>query len=239
MPRGRLNETTVQRIAVDWLSSYYENKPEVCAVVSALEAGVSKNHKLGNGRADGLIVAELLDGTIFTASLEAKSKRTYRNISPRYLNEKWVLHALFFGLVMLVLVAVLGWILADHWFWKWIFPLMVFVISVVAYLILTFDNKHYRPIDVINQVKRYPANEQWIALSTDAYNLLLQDKQQSLLKDCRKEGIGLIRVSSERKVTLMEVPKSKNMPKGYSDFLSCYAKGRKMRNRLEAKRLNG
>lgn len=97
MPRGRLNEKHVQRVAVDWLASYYRDRPGVQAIVPETEVRVQAKSKLGFGRADGLVASLLPDGTVYTAALEAKSARTLLNVSPWYDDERWVLHALIAG----------------------------------------------------------------------------------------------------------------------------------------------
>ena len=86
---------------------------------------------------------------------------------------------------------------------------------------------------MIAQVNRYPANDRWIAISTDAYNQLGAEGE-ALHRDCHKQGIGLLRVSSGGKVTILSCPTPQPLPNGYNDFLSCYAGEKAMRNELEA-----
>jgi hypothetical protein len=64
MPRGRLSEIYVQNVAIKWLASYYQQKPEVQVVLPQAEVGVSSKSKLGRGRADGLIAVLLSDGSV-------------------------------------------------------------------------------------------------------------------------------------------------------------------------------
>lgn len=116
MPRGRLNEKHVQRAAIKWLATHYQSMSSVEAVVAEPEVAVSAKTKLGSGRADGLIAAQLLDGTIYTAAVEAKSARTLLNISLWYRDEKWILHALLVGGFGLVVAGVIGWLIGT-WFW--------------------------------------------------------------------------------------------------------------------------
>lgn len=233
MPKGRLNEKTVQKAAVAWLERYYlDAKPDIVAITSGQEAVVRKRDKLGDGRDDGLVAARLADGSIFTASLEAKSSRTFHNISPSYRDGRWFLHALLVGIAAAGIAAYAGWTYSDHWFWQWAFPILLFVIAGFAFMALTWDHKYYRPIDVIGQVKRYPANEQWIALPTDAFNQLNREQQQSFLKDVRREGIGFLRVSPGSRVVPVEVPEYNPTPNSYADFLSCYAREKGLREKL-------
>jgi hypothetical protein len=145
-----------------------------------------------------------------------------------------LLHAILVGVVGLILAGIIGWFIGG-WFWVWIFPLLVFILTGFAYLLVTADFSHYRSVDVIAQVRRYPADEQWIGLSTDVYNQLGTEGQRILHKDCQSKGIGLIRISSGGRVKSLEMPKLQNLPRGHNDFLFCYARAETVRKRLSEK----
>jgi hypothetical protein len=232
MPRGRLNEKHVQRVAVDWLASYYADKVSVRAVHADTETAVSAKSRLGSGRADGLVASLMSDGTAYTAALEAKSARTLPNIMLRYGDDEWLLHALIAGLFGLLLAGSIGWFFSEAWFFRWVLPVVTFFGVAIAYLFFTRQHARYRLIDVVRQVKRYPANEQWVAVSADAYNEIADDLKDALRTDCRREGIGLLRVRSATQVTPLETPKSRRPPKGLEDFLQCYARSNAVRQRL-------
>jgi len=230
----RLTEKYVQKATLKRLATQYEQKHNIKAVVSETEVGVKKVSKLGDGRADGLIVAKRSDGVIYTVSLEAKSSKTIFNINPFYKDEKWLFHTVLAGVVGLILAGIIGWP-SGNWFWMWVFPLIVFVIICFVFVIITYDFSYYRPIDVISQIKRYPADEQWIAVSTDVYNQLSNEIRRSLHKDCQKQGIGLIRVSAGERIKFLEKAKPQKLPKGYEDFLECYAREDSLRQKLQLK----
>ena len=234
MPRGRLNEKHVQNVALNWLASHYGNKVDVQDVRAELEVAVRADSKLGGGRADGLVVALMTDGSLYTAALEAKSTRTLPNIALRYRDGQWLLHALVVGLLGMLLAGSVGWLAGGTWLLKWALPIAAFFAVALAYLLITAQHARYRLIDVIKQVKRYPANEQWIALSADAYNRLADDLQEALHADCRKEGIGLLRVRSATQVIPLEKPQPRTPPKRLADFLGCYARSGVIRQKLHS-----
>jgi hypothetical protein len=232
MPRGRLNEKHVQQEAVKWLASHYADKVDVRAVHARMEAVVRRDSKLGHGRADGLVASLMSDGTVYTAALEAKSARTLFSISLRYSDTRWIMHALFAGLLTLLLTGVIGWFFSDTWLLRWGLPVVAFFATAFVYLLVTYDHTRYRLIDVIRQVKRYPANERWIAVSADAYNELDDDLQEALRSDCRMEGIGLLRVRSASQIIPLEEPQTRGAPAGLADFLECYARSSGIRQEL-------
>jgi hypothetical protein len=168
MPRGRLNEKYVQRVAVDRLASHYASRPNVLSVLSETEVGVRTDSALGSGRADGVVAALMPDGSVYTAALEAKSARTLPNISLRYRDEQWLLHRLAAGVLGLLLTGSVGWLVGGSWLLRWALPVVAFFAVTFAYLLITQEHARYRLIDVMRQVKRYPANERWIAVSADA-----------------------------------------------------------------------
>lgn len=236
MPRGRLNEKTVQRASVQWLREYYVNKLSVCSITTAEEAVVCKNSRKGNGRADGLIAARLDDGSIFTAALEAKSSRTFSQLTPTYQDSKWMRHAGLLSVLFALSVFIFAWFILDHWFWIWIFPFLIFLLSAVAFLIVTAELKSYRPIDVIQQVLKYPGNERWIAISSDAFYRLSSQSRSVLIKDCEQEGIGLIRVSTSQKIFVLQEARPKN--KQQTNYLECYARRKRIYQKLNTPPIN-
>jgi hypothetical protein len=231
MPRGKLNERHVQNLAVAWIEARFRAYAEVQYVVSAKETLVVSNTNLGRGRADGLVAAAFPDGSIQVASIEAKSSRTLSDISFYYLNNPWGIHSLAAGVFGLLCSLPFGWYI-DNWFVIWILPLMMFFIIGFTYLFATLEHPRYQSIKIINQVRRYPANEQWIAISSDAYNRLSTSHRQKLHQGCQKHGIGFIQVTSSTKVKCLEVAIAMETPKGVSDFLVCYARGDALRRKL-------
>lgn len=220
-----------KKVAIHQLASHYRHKFCAQTLVHETEVRVRIGDELGFGRADGLVAVLLSDGTIFTASLEAKSSRTLFNLSPWYDDERWVLHILIAGGIGLLLAGIVGWFIGT-WFWMLVFPILTFFCVSFAYILLTHEHDRYQPIDVVRQVKRYPANEQWIAVSSDAYNSLDSKWREALCAACRREGIGLLRVQSAANISFLERPRLRKVPRGRADFLECYSRSSNIRRKL-------
>ena len=232
MPRGMLTERYVQKVAIDWLEGHYQSLYQPRSIVGNKEMVVRPGTKIGSGRADGLIVAKLHDGRILAAALEAKSSRTLFNLGRWYRDLRWLAHAMSIGSFATIVSVLLTW-RTESWFVRWILPLLVFLSIGFLFVIITSEHHLYQGIDVIQQVKRYPANERWIALSVDAYKKLGDEMQQSLQKSCRREGIGLLQVGRNGNVKRFQDPQMKSSHKGYADYLACYAREDKIRKMLD------
>jgi hypothetical protein len=233
MPRGKLNEIYVQQIAVKWLTKRYQSRSDVQAIVSGLEARINKNSPLGRGRADGLIAAQLLNGAIYTVSIEAKSSRTWKAINVQHLYERMLLHAAIFAVLFTLALLLLGITTTQAMFLEVIFPIIA--ITVAGFCVINFSQLGigYRETEVVKQAERYPANEKWIALSTDIYNRLVNENQSDHFeKICLKSGIGLIRVTSSTKCHELVQPKAIPTPKNLDSFLVCYAREQVIRDQI-------
>jgi hypothetical protein len=227
MPRGHLNETYVKDVAVDWLVTHYKAKLATTLVVGEKETRVKS---FGSGRADGLIVASLPDGSTYCVSLEAKSKRTLLDLEVIYDDPPWLLHGAICGLLAVVMTAVLGvrfpYLPINLLLWSG-----VFLVASIAFWTLTANWERYLSISVVQQVKRYPAHEKWIAISTDVYNAL-GAKQADLQRECVRNRIGLIRVSSSRKVCII-VEAARDRSVSNTDFLDCYHRAGSIRYKIQ------
>ena len=71
--------------------------PDIEFVEHYDDVWVKKGVRSGFGRADGLIISRTKEGHLVSASLEAKSSRTFWAISEGYDDRKWVTLGLLIG----------------------------------------------------------------------------------------------------------------------------------------------
>lgn len=233
MPRGRLSEKHMKQVAVDWLASYYRGRESVQAVVPETEVGVRAETRLGSGRADGLVAWQLSDGSVGTAAVEARSRRTF-NLGGWYGDNRWTLLALVACGLGSLLAGLVGWYV-GLWSWMWVVPILLFFGVGLVYLLSTIRHSRYRPVDAIQQVKQYPSDESWVVISADAYNKLYPEEQRDLRADCQREGVGLLEVRSVAHVTPLEEPRSQRVRRAHVDFLACYTRSSIIRRKLRSR----
>lgn len=197
-----------------------------------MEAVVSRGaSKDGNGRADGLVAMQHGDGSITTAALEAKSSRTRKNVKPID-STAWGRDAILLVVGSIVLASITGYVLGS-WLWFGGVGLTLLIASLV-YATVTTHPHYYFSVDVIAQVKRYPANEHWIALPKDLYTALTPEAQERLKHRCQGEGIGLLVVSRNNKVSIETHAVAHRTPRHHADLLECYVAAAAMRQELQA-----
>ena len=175
-------------------------------------------------RADGLI-AVLGSHLPFTASLEAKSYRTLASMIPVIAEESWVWHGFIAVIVSYVLVAFIFHQLFHHWVLVYLLPVLPAVIIGFGYLLLTDELVLYHKTAVVNQLKQYPANEQWLAISTDANRAIAGRDLEELKRVCSQRGIGLLTVTNSKKVVVQLAAK---LRKSKKNFLPYYSKSKKV-----------
>lgn len=238
MPKGKLNEITVQAKAVKWLAeSYYMSKGDFQTYEYTTEAVVKKQSKLGWGRADGLIALTKKDGSIHTVSIEAKSSRLGRTLTDNPLDDKWFLYALLVGILTAIIVLYAGW---NSWTWLGLVlgAIIGFVVGSIIFLTITYSR--YLTVYAVEQAKRYPANEKWLVISKDAFNWVganEKELQDDLDHICRKNGIGLLLMSPGGKTEVRNEPRLISNPKDHADYLAFYTgkKALELRQKLQAK----
>jgi hypothetical protein len=230
----RLDERYVQHAAVNWLTSYYQEQPGVQGVVAVTEAVVHSKTHHGTGRADGLIAVHGADGRVRTVAMEAKSVKTLANLGPWHSDERWVVHAFAAGWIGGGFALLMGWLLGIG-LWMWLLAIAVFALSGFLYLWLADGHPRHRRVDVIQQVKSYPAHERWVAISADAFDVVAPIVQDGLRGVCRNEGIGLIQVDPAGEVVLLEVARPQRILPASRDPLSRYSRGERLRSQLRAR----
>jgi hypothetical protein len=173
------------------------------------EVGI-KNRK---GRADVLLVFPYKNNKAFVVAIEAKSRKTIGSLKFAD-NYKKRLNIARWGAGLLVVFA------GSYFFSKGIelvvdLPLSIlFVISVIGGVVILYNllgkiNMRFtQSIPVINQVKRYKANEQWIAIASDT----LKGRRSAYLilkREAKKQGVGLIIVNHKGNLRFIHYPKPK------------------------------
>lgn len=229
MARGRLSEGYVQTEALMFLKRYYLSRSDVISVVAEKELVLQSG-----GRADGLVAMKLSNRNYATASLEAKSFKTRHDLMPRNNYRKWLKHGFLVAAVFLLISGYWGR-QNEGWLWNWLFPLLLSGSVFFIFLLTTRNHRRYKSFRVIQQLGRYPANERWVAVSTDVFNDL-PAKEAALFKwMLRKNGMGLLLVSPRRKVRVEQKPKFQAAKLGdHSSYLRAYKRGPEMMEQLDS-----
>ena len=223
---ARLTERYVQEKALSFLKHFYCEKNPDKIIFAKSEVVTTYRKKIG--RADGLLAFKQSKDYIYTISLEAKSHKTFDSLI-RKSRDRLFLFILGFSFVS---VAVISWITlgATVWWLKIIIALPVSIIISAALITVLEKKNKFDTHDIIQQVKRYPADEKWIAISKDAYNSYNKTENGLLISHARADGIGILVVSTSDKVVVELYPKMKLSREGYIRYYKINEKIRKYLN---------
>ena len=221
-----LSERYVQKVAQSYLERYYGKKK---SLFSKLEVRTKKAY--GSKRADGLIAFRHFFWGIYVVSMEAKSYKTIRSIKPYRDNSKWFWSSIKAGFyTCIVSGAIFALYRMNDGFVQFFLPLNLFALGGLLYALFTRRSMQHQVVEVIDQLKQYPANEQWLAFSKDSLNQLPKSKKHLLEWMCRKEGIGILIISRFGRVKTWVEPKRKWKWRG--DFLKYYSIEKKIRREI-------
>lgn len=230
---AKLTEKFVQQKALEKLSCYYRNKFNSSNLYAEQEVVTSKSY--GRKRADGFICFNSPLQENHSVSIEAKSHKTIGAILPYWDNEKLGIQTLLLALVAGTLASYLFFDLA--WYWIFVISIGTALLAIVVYItfVAFTEPDKYKQFDVLYQVKQYPANEKWIAISVDSLNLI--DKRDNpfykntnsevLRNECKRHGIGLLLVNKFNQRIEIEPIYRKGT------FTSCYCKQKEILAFLE------
>ncbi len=224
----QLIERTVQNVALEYMVSHYKWRAKRGRIWNKIEVRTKKGK-----RADGLLAfrKRIIGGT-FVASMEAKSFKTLHNIKPRLDNILWVKNSAYYGSIATFLFAVLiVFKNIDEPRYALMLVLNSWIILTVLVAIFTRKMHINQTMDVFKQVLLYKADEQWIAISKDSFEMIDQRLQKPFIQVLKARGIGLLIVNSRKKVDRVHKPKRNRKP--FGNFLKYYSVGEEISKYLK------
>ncbi len=215
-----LTEKQVQSLALAYLKKRYRKRCWPRPVFAREEVRTRKRY--GGRRADGLLAFRHWVWGTYVVSLEAKSIKTLGALRPKFEEGRFLWNCLKFGAMACLLSgAFMALFKLDDGLYQFFFPLNVFLLTGMLYGLFTFSSYRHRQLDVIRQLERYPANEQWLAFSEGSFTAMKTEKQKQLLAICTARGIGVLIVQKNK--TVKRKKRTKRRWKWSGDFLKYYS----------------
>lgn len=202
----RLSELVVQKKAQAYLEQYYRIKHGKAPLYSNIEERTKRAY--GMKRADGLLAYKLNNKRAYVISMEAKSHKTLPALRPYRVNKLWIKDSIWKGLLFTIVTGVLFLVWrGDGWLMRFALPMGVWLAATLIHLVLFRKSYKYQEMEVIHQVFQYPANEQWLSLSEDSFDMIHQEVRHNLFKICKARHIGVLMVDANEQVSLVHEPK--------------------------------
>lgn len=215
--KDRIEEIYVQKAAQGYLDKYYKIKHGQNNCYSNIEERTKKQY--GMKRADGLLAYKLNRKKAYVVSMEAKSHKTLPALKPYRVNKLWIQDSIWNGFLFTLATGVLFLAWRNDG-WLVLLPFGVWCLATLVHLFLFKNSYKYQEMAVVHQVFQYPANEQWLSLSEDSFEMIDAKLQDNLFKICKARDIGVLMVDTKLNVNQIHAPKSRR--KFWGDYLSYY-----------------
>ena len=161
-------ERTVQNKAQEFLEKKYRRKAKGKRIFSKTEMPTKK--KYGSKRADGFLAFRHFFWGNYVVSVEAKSQKTLPAMRPYRDEFIMVKNCLTMGFYCcLGSGAFFALFKMDDNLFRFLIPIYTLIISALIYGLFTWRSYRHQTMDVIDQLKQYPANEKWLAFSKDSF----------------------------------------------------------------------
>ena len=172
-------------------------------------------------RADVFLAFMRARGRPYVVVVEAKSRTTIHQLKLRDDRKKlrWT------GRVStLILLAALSGALGYQWYFNAVNTVLLISLFLMGSAIITafvrwLELTRLKSVGAIEQLGRYPANEQWIAIGDDTFTQ--PEDYRALLKQCKKNRIGLLVVNRRGKMRIKAEPAPKHT---FNNYLDRYGK---------------
>ncbi len=219
MAKKRLIELTVQNAAQAYLKQYYKIKKNQSTIFSNIEERTKQEY--GMKRADGLLAYKLSKKKAYVISMEAKSHKTLPALRPYRVNKLWVKDAIWKGFLLTVGSGLIFFVWrGSGGLERFLLPLGAWLGIALTHLALFQKSAKYQEMEVIHQVFQYPANEQWLSLSEDSFEMIAPSLRMNLFKICKARDIGVLMVDAKKNVQLIHAAKPHR--KWGKDYLQFY-----------------
>ena len=212
MPKKPLPERFVQdAVAARLNQDYYRRRPAYIATEAYTKLK----------RADVFLAFMRARNRPYVVVVEAKSRTTIHQLKLKdhVGKQRWVGR----GLTLLLLVT-LSATLGYQWYFNAVNTVLLITVFLLGSALITalvrwLELSALQSVSVIEQLGRYPANEQWIAIGEDTFTK--PEEYRALLRQCKKERIGLIVVTERGKLRLKAEPAPKHV---FNNYLDRYGK---------------
>lgn len=212
MPDKPLTERFVQDTVAGRLNrKYYKRKPAYIATEAYTRLK----------RADVFLAFMRARKRPYVVVVEAKSRTTIHQLKLKdnHVKLRWTGRA-----ITLLLLALLSATLGYQWYFNAVNTVLLIALFLLGSAIITtlvrwMELSRLKSVYAIEQLGRYPANEQWIAIGEDTF--AKPEDYRALLQQCRKSRIGLIVVTRRGKLRLKAEPAPKHT---FNNYLDRYGK---------------
>ncbi|WP_347159446.1 hypothetical protein [Pontibacter chitinilyticus] len=220
-----LKESKIEDFAFDYLNKYY------CTLYQTEKLYVAKEQQTKKGHiASGIFVCQVEEQHAFIASLKLDPSAQLATLLVTY--KKDGLSKLRFMTAFAGFAAGFYWgAQTDTGLWAGVLSVALALASFIVHSILEQKWLKRKVKTMVEELKKQPADQQWLGLSVSSLCFRNNYLGDYLLELCKKRGIGILTVGKRAKVVVVQEPKTIICRRG--DFLSYYRSEAQIRTSLQ------
>lgn len=224
MPEQR--ESLIEDFAFDYIKSYYATRTGSEKILVDKAAPTKQGHL-----ADGLFSLQNPDKSIFIASLSIKNSPKIARLLITY-KTKGLSKMRYASAGLLLVASLYISIKVVNLSYLYALPIAAAVAAAgfVLHSMLEKNSLKRKLEQLLNDLKKAPADEQWLGISISSLVFRQNELAKHLLGICQRRGIGVITVGKRAKVVQLQEPKTQTCRRG--DFLSLYEAEARIRKTL-------
>ncbi len=223
---SKIREISIEDFAFDYIRSHYATR------TGAEQVLVDKSERTKQGHiTDGLFSFLTPEKSLFIAALSTRKSPEIAKILTSF-KSNGLGKARFFTATVLFAVAFAISMQVAHLSALYALPvaLLLGVVGLAAHSLLQKNRLKTKLEDLLDDLKKAPADEQWLGISISSLTFRNNDLSKHLLQVCQRRGIGVITVGKRAKVVLLQEPQTQICRRG--DFLSLYESEMRIRKAL-------
>ncbi|MBF9253964.1 hypothetical protein I2I11_11730 [Pontibacter sp. 172403-2] len=222
---AKLQQSNIEDFAYDYLHIYYAARYHTQNILTSK----AERTKKGDA-ATGLFALKTKGNAAFVAALNARLSGEIARLLTRYKKQGLSKTRLITAFVLFTTLLFSGKTIGYYGVVLYLLPVVAGLTGFILHSLLEKKYLKYRLKRLVDELKKTPADEQWIGISVSSLTFRHNALAAYFVNICKRRGIGVLTVGKRAKVVQLQEPRTVHCRRG--DFLSYYRSEDQIRRAL-------
>lgn len=199
-----LPQEILKKLSFDFIKDYYQFRPRIGDIMATQDIAFDNHSSM-----DGYFSYQQKNGDSFVSTLQVVPDQAKHKVITTVKKRRLTWDVLAFASLAASLLFSFGYffhfsLLKQLGIFSTSLYLLIFLLGSFLSLFLLFHLiNYYQHIFVIDELKKYPANERWISIGEDSITI---EQLEELKNQCIQNGIGLLMAQHHSEIQLLVAP---------------------------------